>query len=136
MAIEHPYTRQQIVVMLALLICLNLSYHWRLHSLDFSLKSFTSYKKKLESVIPVLGWSKIKVKLSGLQRQKPTVHSLEKEIEENNPVTYIWVRMRIKKYSAQLNSISHGWKKIIKFSEEGSFRLKTENYHVDLLECA
>ena len=40
-------------------------------------------------VIPVLVWSKAKTKLSELQRQKPTVHPLEKEIEEGNHVAYM-----------------------------------------------
>ena len=60
-------------------------------------------------VIPVLVWSQAETKLSELQRQKPTVHPLEKEIEEGNHVAYIRVRMRVK--NAQINSthlISHG----------------------------
>lgn len=73
---------------------------------------FASNKKKLESVIPVLGWSKTKTKLSGLQRKKPNVHPLEKKIEESNHVAYIRVRMRVKKKkNVQINSthlISHG----------------------------
>lgn len=70
---------------------------------------FTSNKKKLVSVIPVLGWSKTKTKLSGLQRKKLTVHSLGKEIEESNHVAYVRVRMRVK--NVQIGSthlISHG----------------------------
>lgn len=66
-------------------------------------------KKKIELVIPVLVLSKAKTKLSELQRQKPTVHPLEKKIEEGNHVAYIRVRMRVK--NAQINSthlISHG----------------------------
>lgn len=78
----------------------------------FSLKYLLQTKKKLESVIPVLGWPTTKTKLNGLQRKAPTAHPLGREIEESNHVVYARLRMRVK--NVQINSthlISHELKK-------------------------
>ena len=64
-------------------------------------------------VIPVLVWSKAKTKLSELQRQKPTVHPLEKEVEEGNHVAYM-SEDESKKCSNQFNSLNQSWMKIKK----------------------
>lgn len=66
----------------------------------FSLNSLLQTNKKLESVIPFLGWPTTKTKLNGLQRKTLTAHALGREIEESNHES--------KKCSNQFNSISHG----------------------------